>query len=379
MITGIKISLVFSGLLLANYLGGQCTSSSFSLVYNSGNTCCESCTFTSASPPCYSNQCNGFQGTWWQAGGGECTAENFNISLESSTSHCAEGSNGVELIVLLGFEGQPTNHASSWMRTKIYCGDNPPPHANTELVFDQTEDQFDTLPNNSNITYTYYAECASPNKLHVEQIVYTASHSNRLKISENPNSTCLNCGTFNFLPITIHNEALHHQSHTVHYTFDMKDTELEVASVALGRSTDGATFVPVAYSDPIPTGSQYTRYRLVDENPKLPAYYRAELTTHNGDIKYGKVLLAESGQAPNPLIYPNPVQRGSNLVVEYAGDFSEGHLTDMYGRTSYSFPLTAGANGQVAIPVPALLPAGVYVLQLNNPSQAATYRVVISE
>lgn len=331
--------------------------------------------FSSYNIQCVTPATNNAGGSWWDVGGGPCSTWTGNIPL-TTTASCNTG-NGISITIRYNASGtgsQPMGTSDSLIIGMFCITPNP----NYDTIYVIRDTILGYHPPNAQFVI-YYMPCEDPDSINVFFKVKTTASNKKFLIGQQDGWSCVNCGQFIFLPITIHNERLHHQEGQLHYTFDLEDTDLEVAAITLGRSTDGATFHPVTFTDPHPTGSQYTRYNLVDKQPEFPAYYRVELLTHDGEYKYGQVLIAENGQAPNPILHPNPVSRGGKLVLEYAGNFSQGILSDIHGRTSYTFPLKANESGRASITIPSHLPVGIYLLRLNNQFQAAHYRVVVSD
>ena len=134
------------------------------------------------------------------------------------------------------------------------------------------------------------------------------------------------------------------------------------------RSADGVAFARMGTVAAAGSSSAARSYELLDA--RLPAgaallYYRLKQVDADGTFSYSPVrtvALAGAGAAAGLALYPNPAHSAATLLGALPGAVVT--VLDALGRPVAS--ATADAAGTAALALPALLPAGVYVVRAGS-------------
>ncbi|OWY21021.1 T9SS C-terminal target domain-containing protein [Sphingobacteriales bacterium UPWRP_1] len=148
----------------------------------------------------------------------------------------------------------------------------------------------------------------------------------------------------------------------------------------LYRSADGVSYQKIAQVDGKGTTSLANSYQFLDENaPNGTAYYQLAQTDFDGtSITLGTVVLRRNITSLS-VVQVAPVPATSAVNVIFAATATERvqiSLFDVAGKlvNTRTIDATAGNNNiQIAVDQ---LPAGVYVLSLNNGLEVATAKIV---
>ncbi|HEX2607403.1 MAG TPA: T9SS type A sorting domain-containing protein [Flavisolibacter sp.] len=139
----------------------------------------------------------------------------------------------------------------------------------------------------------------------------------------------------------------------------MNLTESNVDSYIVERSSDGSSFWPLVKLMAVKNNGGQVNYTFDDSNPSgTILYYRIKAVEWNGSTVYSRVIrLERKGRNTSMALYPNPVQRGSQVVVTLK--------TDRAGSLNFEVWTITGqlkATQQVAVSAGA----GVYTLETGT-------------
>jgi len=148
----------------------------------------------------------------------------------------------------------------------------------------------------------------------------------------------------------------------------------------LYRSVDGASYQKIAQVDGKGTTSLAGNYQFLDENaPNGMAYYQLAQTDFDGtSTTLGTVVLRRNITALSVVqVAPVPATSAVNVIFAAAGaERVQISLFDVAGKLVNTRTVDAvSGNNTVQVAVDQL-PAGVYVLSLNNGLQVATAKIV---
>jgi hypothetical protein len=133
----------------------------------------------------------------------------------------------------------------------------------------------------------------------------------------------------------------------------------------------GTTYIPMEYLE-------------IDPHP-VPGinYYRLKQVDFDGRYSYSHIVAVDYKKLASiePLIYPNPVNRGEILNVQFPGWYTEALvvLRDMQGKEVFSKVIVFEDNNLLyAIPIDSALPAGIYlVIASSNRNILFSRKIVV--
>lgn len=152
-------------------------------------------------------------------------------------------------------------------------------------------------------------------------------------------------------------------------------TESNNARFSIERSRDALSFEVIGnVPSQAPQGNSATllTYSFTDPQP-LPGvnYYRLTQTDYNGTRTVHKIIALSRENQP-PVLYPNPVGTLGEATLEPALPHRGYQLSDVQGRVLLQ-QAEPGTLSRVSL---ALLPAGVYTLQLQTESGPQIFRIM---
>lgn len=119
------------------------------------------------------------------------------------------------------------------------------------------------------------------------------------------------------------------------------------------------------------------RYTATDPRPLSgQAYYRLAMHDADGSVKYSGVEVVAPAGAPLVTAYPNPAREELRVVLASPAQPATLSLLDGRGQVVRHLPVTA-SNGPLRLPT-AGLPAGLYLLRVQQGGQTSTTRVVLA-
>ena len=161
-------------------------------------------------------------------------------------------------------------------------------------------------------------------------------------------------------------------------------SEKNSAYFAAERSFDGSTFHTVGVLAGAGTTSITTNYRFNDISlntmavPKV--YYRLQQVDISGEVSYSPVRVLQVAAAGNSFqaaVFPNPYTNTAAVQFHSSGDdVVKLTLHNVLGQNIFTKLVTAEVGVQeVALPLPATLPFGVYYLTIHQVNQQQVVRI----
>jgi hypothetical protein len=164
------------------------------------------------------------------------------------------------------------------------------------------------------------------------------------------------------------------------------ETENEVQNLGftVQRRTDGdeqATWTDLAFVAAAAAEGQggeysFTHHVAAADAPGSVACYRLRQHDYDGTVTYSPVVevrLAQPAGLPNIHLYPNPVQVGTAVNIDFEGSHSgDLQLHDVFGRRVLSLP----PGGRATIPTEGLAP-GIYFLRVSRTSGVAIEKLLL--
>jgi hypothetical protein len=152
----------------------------------------------------------------------------------------------------------------------------------------------------------------------------------------------------------------------------------------LERSLDGANFSAIGFNVNA-AGNSTTKkeYQEPDNISSLMRndiiYYRVKLVDIDGRSKYSNIVVLRLSQKPGVTIWPNPFQTSINVsITTEMATIVDINLIDVSGKTlrTSSQSVERGIT-KVTIDGLELLPAGVYLIEINDKKAGVTYQKVL--
>ncbi|TGE08500.1 right-handed parallel beta-helix repeat-containing protein [Hymenobacter fodinae] len=159
--------------------------------------------------------------------------------------------------------------------------------------------------------------------------------------------------------------------------------ELNSAFFEIQRSTDGKTFVSVAKVAAAGQSSTVRAYTWNDTyNVTQPTYYRLRQVDLDGSSHYSSVVVVAPTTASELALslFPNPARRGSKLLLDaasWAGQPLRVTITNLTGQVVLQQQVVASRTTPVAVPLPAQVSSGSYVVSVTSGNQVFRTRLVI--
>ena len=161
-------------------------------------------------------------------------------------------------------------------------------------------------------------------------------------------------------------------------------SEKNSAYFAAERSFDGSTFNTVGVLAGAGTTSITTNYRFNDISlntmavPKV--YYRLQQVDISGEVSYSPVRVLQVAAAGNTFqasVFPNPYTNTAAVQFHSSGDnIVKLTLHNVLGQNIFTKLVTAAAGVQeVALPLSATLPFGVYYLTIHQGNKQQVVRI----
>ena len=157
-------------------------------------------------------------------------------------------------------------------------------------------------------------------------------------------------------------------------------SETNNSHFSVERSTDGRSFESIGLVAGNGDSDREISYSFSDINPVAGrSFYRLRQVDFNGEFEYTEILTVWLDQvAPYFKVYPNPVEAGTPLLVEWGapGESIKVKLTDLGGKTAYAG--THRPDGGISTINTQGLSPGTYLLRVSNGTgQSQAYRVII--
>jgi len=140
------------------------------------------------------------------------------------------------------------------------------------------------------------------------------------------------------------------------------------------HSNDGKIFSK-AGSQTVVSGTH--NYRFTHTWPSIGLnYYRLKEEAKNGTRHYSNVVVVNYAAGGETVfkMYPNPAERGKNVVLEVPEDAKTDLILRVFnasGQLAYQRVVAADGSGRISFPTSGL-PAGIYFVQLNSASKSAS-------
>lgn len=132
------------------------------------------------------------------------------------------------------------------------------------------------------------------------------------------------------------------------------------------RSANGEDWEFVVMVDGAGNSSITLSYDEVDENPMYGvSYYRLKQVDFNGQYTYSPSVSVASFTDDQLLLYPNPVQQGDYVVVQYPEGFygtSDFNIYSMDGRLIYTTSIDISETKQTLVKIDDSYAAGCYTI-----------------
>ena len=161
----------------------------------------------------------------------------------------------------------------------------------------------------------------------------------------------------------------------------MGDEESDVLAYEVQRSDNGASFrsINTIYTSGVDAGEK--QYSWLDPNAgNGTLFYRIRSVELNGKSVYSPIIKVSANDKKGWSFYPNPVQKGKNVILELSlpkGDYTL-DLIDLKGSRLQSI-IFAGQSGQItrSIQLPNDLNPGTYFLRLTGDGFNETRMILI--
>jgi len=148
------------------------------------------------------------------------------------------------------------------------------------------------------------------------------------------------------------------------------------------KSTDGINFEHIGGVNGNGNSNSIIDYNYIDKNPLNGiSYYRLKQVDFDGKFEYSKIIAVEYEKQFSFNVYPNPINSGGILSLEFANTEQKEVLVvvnDIYGRELYTKILITHQNGfVVACDCMDRLPSGTYIIMATSQNNIYKKKLVI--
>lgn len=155
-------------------------------------------------------------------------------------------------------------------------------------------------------------------------------------------------------------------------------SELNAVRFEVERSSDGREFIKIGEVEgkgSISQGAEYTHSDVDFPRTGQVIYYRLRLVDHNS-YSFTKIISLRKGKVSFPSrIYPNPVPKNEDPVIEFTDPTGEILITDLLGR-DLRIPATRLTPYKASLGINTLAP-GTYFVKVESANGVSTQRLVI--
>jgi hypothetical protein len=160
------------------------------------------------------------------------------------------------------------------------------------------------------------------------------------------------------------------EQNTDHFVLERSFDNINFSAIGFNVAAAGNSSTKKEYQEPDNISS-------LTQNPII--YYRVKLVDIDGRSKYSNVVVLRLSQKPGVTIWPNPFQSSISIsITTTAETIIDINLIDVSGKTlrtsSQSVP-----RGITKVTIDGLerLPAGTYLIEINDKKAGVTYQKVI--
>lgn len=300
-------------------------------------------------------------------------------SIVPSTTDCPWGYNyNVTLNYSITFTGPHAPSAMYTLQGNVVCGSQ-------SLFFDlpnspasgTTTTTSNAYVNHAGSAYTYppgVPNCtsANTNNLHCNTVLIEI-HGPGIP------SQIVNCNFSSSLPIELTSFTGRRLPAGVELSWTSA-SETNNDYYTLEKSADGIVFEKLAEVKGAGNSSKASSYTYTDSQPFAgTTYYRLRQTDYDGLFEYFDMIAVEhTGQAGEPLVYPNPAGDQSVFITAPAQGEISITIFDLAGQqVKETLVLQGEANAAYAILEPGVLLGGAYVLRIHAGNKIYLKKLVI--
>ncbi|HVF80748.1 MAG TPA: T9SS type A sorting domain-containing protein [Flavisolibacter sp.] len=148
-------------------------------------------------------------------------------------------------------------------------------------------------------------------------------------------------------------------------------TESDVVHYVLERSGDGRSFSEITRIYPTGNHGRRADYRSLDLQPfDNTNYYRIKAQEKDGQVMYTNIVKTDNSfSVPSMGLYPNPVQAGSQIILQLNGVTTGSYEIKIYNAAAQLLHhKTVPVNGTVSTQTISLkyFPGGIYVAEVTG-------------
>lgn len=155
--------------------------------------------------------------------------------------------------------------------------------------------------------------------------------------------------------------------------------EINAARFEIEMSLDGRKFTKIGEVEANGAINQITDYLYPDTDyPKMGQviYYRLRLVDLDGSYSYSKIISSKKGKVFfGPKVYPNPIPKDQEVIVEFTDPTGEILVTDLMGR-NLGVPVRRLTPYKSGFGV-HMLSSGIYFVRVESVYGTATQKLVI--
>ncbi len=163
-------------------------------------------------------------------------------------------------------------------------------------------------------------------------------------------------------------------------------SETSNAFFSIEKSTDGVNFEKIGQLQGANTSSDRIDYQFIDNTPSIGNnFYRLKQTDFSGEFTYSeiqRVYLSFKAQTGRLRVFPNPVESGQDLNLQYELGNSTPiriRMVSMTGTIVYDKVLDAVEQSNSTLAIPTFnLKAGLYILKVyQEQNQISNHKILI--
>ena len=190
----------------------------------------------------------------------------------------------------------------------------------------------------------------------------------------NYNATDITLQVSGVLPVTISSINVQKKNNGVQVDWTTEN-EINVQNYEVESSADGIYFSKGGSVNANAGAiNHYSWFDALPVNGKN--YYRIKAIDADGKFKYSKILLINIAGSNQVAIYPNPVKKGAMLQLDLQNTKATAiEISNEFGQVLYR---KAGElTGNISIAVPAVWPAGQYLLTVISNDKFMTRKILV--
>jgi hypothetical protein len=160
------------------------------------------------------------------------------------------------------------------------------------------------------------------------------------------------------------------EQNTDHFVLERSLDNISFSAIGFNVNAAGNSSTKKEYQEPDNIGS-------LTQNANI--YYRVKLVDIDGRFKYSNIVILKLSQKPGVTIWPNPFQSSINIsITTEMATTIDINLIDVSGKTlrTSSQSVERGIT-KLTIDGLELLPAGVYLIEINDKKAGVTYQKVL--